>query len=81
MRSWLIEKSGKDAGMRVCVRVDVRAHARGCAMYRGVEEKIGSVTDTWCDVVSLSLSPSLVFSPIRDEKGADSGDEETKKEK
>lgn len=56
-------------------RVDVRAHARGCATYRGVEEKIGSVTDTWCDMASL------VFSPIRNEKGADLGDEDTKKER
>jgi len=37
-------------------RVDVRAHARGCATYRGVEEKIGSVTDTWCDGLSRFLS-------------------------
>lgn len=75
MRLFLIEKSGKDEGMRVrmcvCARTDVRAHARGCATYRGVEEKIGSVTDTWCDVASF------VFSPIRDEKEADPGDEET----
>lgn len=75
MRLFLIEKSGKDAEACVYARVHVRAHARGCATYRGVEEKIGSVTDTWCDVVSL------VFSPIRDEKGADLGDEETKKER
>lgn len=71
--SWL-RSQGKT---KACVyaRVDVRAHARGCATYRGVEEKIGSVTDTWCD--GLSLSP--FFSPIRDEKEADLGDEETKK--
>lgn len=66
--SWL-RSQGKTKAY-VYARVDVRAHARGCATYRGAEEKIGSVTDTWCDGLSL------VFSPTRDEKEADLGDEE-----
>lgn len=56
MRLFLIEKSGKDESMRVCAYMDVHAHARGCATYRGVEEKIGSVTDTWCYGLSRFLS-------------------------
>lgn len=44
----------------------MRAHARGCATYRGVEEKIGSVTDTWCDGLFRFLSyPETKKKPIR----------------
>jgi len=52
---WEVRERRKHACM--CVYMDVRAHARGCAMYRGVEEK------NWIGhghVVLRSLSFSLL---------------------
>ncbi|TGZ50891.1 Uncharacterized protein DBV15_11367 [Temnothorax longispinosus] len=66
MRLFLIEKSGKDEGMRVCASGCACPRTRVCDVYRGVEEKIGSVTDTWCD--------------DDDEKEADPSDEEDEEE-